>query len=133
MSRAQSPDQQIFAKFLSSRKILIADPSAAARSGIFRVFQDLGAKTNQITLVNSFKQALDQMEVVKPHIVIAEYELGRRCGLDLLQSQRQQQPEQTKDTLFVVVTSNTSQSAVARAAEEDIDAYVLKPFTVEVV
>ncbi|MBI3544460.1 MAG: response regulator [Deltaproteobacteria bacterium] len=130
---AQSPEQEAFARYLSTRKILIADPSAAARSGIFKVFQELGAKSAQITLVNTYKQAQEQIEQVKPHIVIAEYELGRRCGLDLLQNQRQAQPTETKETLFIVVTGNTSQSAVARAAEEDIDAYILKPFTVEVV
>ncbi len=132
-SPQQTPEQQLFMKYLATRKILIADPSASARSGVFKIFQECGAKTSQITLVNSFTQALEQMEKLKPHIVIAEYELGKRCGLDLLQSQRQQQPAETKDTLFIVVTGNTSQSAVARAAEEDIDGYILKPFTVEVV
>ena len=34
-----------------------------------------------------------------------------------------------KDSLFVLVTGNTSQTAVARAAEEDVDAYIIKPFT----
>lgn len=122
-----------FAKFLETKKILIADPSASARSGMYKVFNELGAKMSQVTLVNSFQQAVEQIGAVKPHIVVAEYELGRRCGLDLLQSQREQRPQETKETLFIVVTSNTSQTAVARAAEEDIDAYVLKPFTVEIV
>lgn len=133
VSKTSDAEVAAFQKYISTRKILIADPGAAARSGLFKVFQELGAKSNQITLVNSFKQAQEQMEQVKPHIVVAEYDLERRCGLDLLQTQRQNQPETSKDTLFIVATSNTSQSAVARAAEEDIDAYILKPFTVEVV
>src|SRR5690349_6009690 len=117
-----------FAKYLEGRKILIADTSASARSGLYRVLTDLGAKPHQITLVNSFKQAGEQIAQIKPHLVIAEYDLGRRCGLDLLQNQRSQKPEETKQMIIVVVTSNTSQSAVARAAEEDIDAYLIKPF-----
>ena len=122
-----------FAKYLEGKKILIADVSATARSGLFKIFQDLGAKSNQLILVNTFQQAAAQIPLIKPHIVLAEYDLGRRCGLDLLQTQRQQMPEETKQMVFVVVTSNTSQTAVARAAEEDIDAYVIKPFTPEVV
>lgn len=133
MQQNREREAEAFVKFLESRKILIADPSASARSGLFRVFQELGTKAGQVILVNSFKQAIDEMVASKPHIVVAEYDLGKRCGLDLLQSQREQRPKETKETLFIVVTSNTSQSAVARSAEEDIDAYVLKPFTVELV
>jgi CheY-like chemotaxis protein len=132
-AQKQSTEAAAFAKFLETRKILIADASATARSGLFKIFQELGAKNNQIILVNSFSQAAQQIAQVKPHIVVAEYDLGRRCGLDLLQSQRQQMPEETKQMVFIVVTGNTSQTAVAKAAEEDIDAYILKPFTPEVV
>lgn len=128
-----SPEAAAFAKYLEGKRILIADDSAAARSGLYKVFAELGAKSSQINLVNSFKQAAEQITQTKPQIVIAEYELGRRCGLDLLQTQRLQMPEESKQMLFILVTGNTSQTAVARAAEEDIDAYILKPFTVETV
>lgn len=130
---AAAAEAETFKKYLAVRKILIADPSASARSGIFKVFSELGAKTSQITLVNSFENAVAQIEALKPHIVISEFELGRKCGLDLLQSQRAANPASSKEMLFILATGNTSQSAVARAAEEDIDAYILKPFTVEVV
>ena len=122
-----------FAKYLESRKVLIADPSTSSRSGLFAVFRDLGARSNLTLLVNTFSQAQATIISDKPHIVVAEYDLGKRCGLELLQSQRESRPEETKECLFVVVTSNTSQTAVARSAEEDIDAYIIKPFTPEVV
>jgi CheY-like chemotaxis protein len=130
---AKDSEQKTFSLFIEKRRILIADPSASARSGLYKVFAELGAKPNQITLVNSYKQAAEQIAAIKPHIVIAEYELGSRCGLDLLQTLRESNPTETKQMIFVVVTRNTSQSAVARSAEEDIDAYILKPFTVEMV
>ncbi|MEW6055877.1 MAG: response regulator [Bdellovibrionota bacterium] len=133
VSGRDSAEAKAFAKYIETRKILIADPSASARSGLFKVFNDLGAKTSQITLVNSFKQGVEQITALKPHIVVAEYELGRRCGLDLLQAQREQDPGTAKQMIFVIATANTSQTAVAKAAEEDIDAYIIKPFTVEIV
>jgi CheY-like chemotaxis protein len=132
-SQNSTPEAKYFAKYLEGKKIVIADPSAAARSGLVSVCRDLGAKTSQITLVNSFKQAVEQIEALKPHIVLAEYQLGKRCGLDLLQTMRVRDAEELKSTLFVLITGNTSQSAVARAAEEDIDAYIIKPFTVDMV
>lgn len=126
-------EAEIFGKYIANRKLLIVDTSSTARSGLFRVLQELGAKTSQIILSNTFQQAKELIEQQKPHIVIAEYELGKRCGLDLLQGLREQNPDYVKTSLFLIVTGNTSQSAVAKAAEEDIDSYILKPFVPEVV
>jgi tetratricopeptide (TPR) repeat protein len=67
----------------------------------------------------------------KPDIVIAESTFGKQSGLDLLQRQRENNPD-SKKSLFILLTGNSSQSAVARAAEEDVDAFILKPFTPEV-
>jgi len=132
LSTTASKEAQAFAKYLATRRVLIVDPNPASRSGIFRTFQELGAKTSQITLVNSFHQAESSIQSEKPHVVVAEYQLGNRCGLDLLQTQRQQRPEETRSSLFIIVTQNSSQTAVARAAEEDIDAYILQPVSTEV-
>ena len=129
MTTLQTKEAQVFTKYLEDRKVVIADASASSRSGLFKVFHDLGAKTSNLTLANTFEAAQTAISQMQPHVVIAEYDLGKRCGLELLQSQRQQRPQESKDCLFVVVTGNTSQTAVAKAAEEDIDAYILKPFT----
>ena len=69
------------------------------------------------------------MKTRKPKVVICDYMIGQRSGLDLLQIQRSVVPE-SKDCLFILVTGNTSQSAVARAAEEDVDSFILKPYTI---
>jgi DNA-binding NarL/FixJ family response regulator len=127
MDKSNTTSLAILKKYLEAKTILIADGSSCARSGIFQIFKSLGAKSQQLHLVSTFAQAEQDMIQVKPHVVVAEYDLGRRCGLDLLQNQRLQRPEETKNCIFVLVTGNTSQQAVARAVEEDIDAYILKP------
>jgi len=135
VSATPEKESDIFKKYLATRKVLIADPSATSRSGLFRVFQDCGSPPNSVILVNSYGQAKETIKNIKPHIVITEFDIDRRSGsgLDLLIEQRQQQPKETKECLFVIATNNTSQSAVARAAEEDVDAFIIKPFTVETV
>jgi two-component system chemotaxis response regulator CheY len=124
-------DAEVFKKYLQNKKILVVDPSSSARGGIFKIFNDLGAKTSQIVLANNYVTAEEEIKTHKPDIVMAEYDLGKSCGLELLQQQRANNPD-SKTCLFVLLTGNTSQSAVARSAEEDIDAYILKPFTPEV-
>ena len=126
-----SKDAEIFKKYLVNKKILVVDPSSSARGGIFKIFSDLGATTQQIVLANNYITAEEEIKTHKPDIVMAEYDLGKSCGLELLQQQRANNPD-SKKCLFVLLTGNTSQSAVARSAEEDIDAYILKPFTPEV-
>src|SRR5271170_211551 len=117
---SKSPEAVAFAKFLETRKVMIADPGSSSRSGLFQIFHDLGAKTSNLVLVSAFAQAQTAIVEAKPHIVVAEYELGKRCGLELLQTQREQRPTETKQCIFIIVTGNTSQTAVARSAEEDI-------------
>lgn len=121
---------QLFQKYIADKKILIADAAATSRASLTKTMIGLGARTMNISLASNFEQAKREIESIKPHVVICDYSLGTKCGLDLLQSQRSERPE-TKDSLFILVTGNTSQSAVAQAAEEDVDCFVLKPFTVD--
>lgn len=123
----------IFATFMEGRQILIADSNAAARSSLFNLLKELGAKSHQLFLANTYHHAEQRIVENKPHIVIAEYDLGQNCGLELLRTQREQRPKETKECIFIIVTGNTSQSAAARSLEEDIDAYIIKPYTLEFV
>jgi len=127
-----SPEKlaEVFARFVANRKILIADEHGSARAGLARTLSDMGAKTSNLSLASSISAAEEEINRVKPHIVICDYDLGRGAGLTLLQMQRKNRPE-SKDSLFVLVTGNTSQSAVAQAAEEDVDTYIIKPYTIE--
>ena len=122
---------EFFHKYIAERKVLIADTNASSRAGLARAIIDLGARTANIALAQSYEAATQELERIQPHVVISDYNLGPRCGLDLLQTLRKQRPEST-DGLFALVTANTSQSAVAQAAEEDVDTYILKPYTIEV-
>jgi len=125
----QVPDEVILRKYLDSRKVLIVDPSLSTRAALSNLMQSLGAKSKSVLQSNSYAQATDIISVERPHVVITEYELEKRCGLDLLQSQRVQRPTETKDCIFIIVTGNASQSAVAKAAEEDVDAFIVKPYS----
>ena len=130
MAIKQDKLTKLFAAYVAPRKILIADTNSASRAGIARSLNNLGAKTTNLLMVTSLAEAEEVIKKDNPQIVICDYDLGTSCGLTLLQSQREKNKD-TKNSLFVLVTGNTSQSAVAQAAEEDVDAFVLKPYTLE--
>jgi CheY-like chemotaxis protein len=121
---------KIFKAYAGQQRIVVADASSVSRVAISSTLSSLGALTSNISLANTFAEAEKMIASEKPRIVIADYDIGKQRGLDLLQKQRAQQPE-SKDCLFILVTGNTSQTAVARAAEEDVDTYILKPFSLE--
>ncbi len=127
----QNKTEKLFAKYVASKKILIADTSGAARAGLAKAMIGLGAKTQNIIMAANFEIAMDAITKAKPNVVICDFDLKGGNGLDLLQQQRKENPD-IDQSLFVLVTGNTSQSAVAQAAEEDIDTYILKPYTIEV-
>lgn len=120
-----------FQSYVAGQKILIVDETSTARAYIAKTMITLGAKMSDITLCSSLETAHTALETLKPKIVICDFNLGKFSGLELLQRQRRQFPE-SKDRLFVLVTGNSSQSAVAQAAEEDVDTYLLKPVTADI-
>jgi tetratricopeptide (TPR) repeat protein len=128
LTPAQVEEAKLFANYIHRKITIVADPSSVARSAIAQCLNSLGARTSNIVLVSNFDEAQHQISRLKPHLIIAEYDLGKRCGLELLQMQRTERPD-GRDSLFILVTGNTSQTAVANSAEEDVDTFVLKPFT----
>jgi DNA-binding NtrC family response regulator len=124
--------EKLFHAYITPRKIVIADESAAARTGLAKTLIDLGAKSTNIGLASSLHTAEEEMKRLKPHVVLCDYDLGKGCGLNLLQQQRKLQTD-VKESLFIMVTGNTSQSAVAQAAEEDVDTFIIKPYTIETI
>lgn len=123
--------QKVFEDYLRSRKAVIADTNRSSRTGIARTLTDMGMKSIHIQIAENYETAKQMIEANKPEIVIADYELGASSGLNLLQEQRLGNPA-SKTSIFVIVTGNNSQSAIAQAAEEDVDTFILKPYTIEV-
>ncbi len=123
---------QVFAKWMEGHKVLIVDPSVTSRSTIGRTMTTLGLKASQLIMVNSYVEAEAAIEKQNPRMIVADFDLGKRCGLDLLQRQRQVSGVPVSETFFILVTGNTSQSAVAKAAEEDVDSFIIKPFNAAV-
>ena len=130
MTPAQDKNEALFRKYIDPKKIMITDPCMGMRAGLAKMLTDMGARPGNIKLCRDYDTADQLMPAFKPEIVLCEYDLGPRCGLDLLQAHRAANPE-SKKSLFILITSNSSQSAVAQAAEEDIDNYILKPYTID--
>ena len=118
-------------EYLKNSTVLIVDYNASARIALKKVLVAMGAPIMKTELASSNEEAEAIIKKVKPNIVFCDYKVGNSYGLDLLQKQKEEHPKETNNCIFILVTSNTSQSAVAQAAEEDIDSFILKPYTIE--
>ncbi len=115
-------------QMMANKKVLIVEPSTAFASIIVQTLVANGCKSENILKEPDFRKALNFIEKNGPDIVVSEYQLNGGYGLELSEKQVAYFPNPTQ-RIFILVTSNSDTTAVAEAAEEEVDAYLLKPFT----
>ena len=122
--------QELFKAFLEKNKVLIVDKSSASRRRLAKTLIDMGCKRNQIFSVAHYAEALEIVKSEKPKLVLSDFSVQGGSGFDLFKEYRSIEKE-LNDTTLILITSNISQSAVAKAAEEDVDSFIIKPYTVQ--
>lgn len=119
----------LLSEFMKDQSVLIVEPSPAFTSTIQSCLHGFGVKGNQIMACQKFEDAKRIVADRKPKVLITEYDLGENFGLALIEEQEQHHGEMAR--ISIIVTKNSSDSAVSEAAEEQVDAYILKPFSVD--
>jgi CheY-like chemotaxis protein len=122
--------KEILKKFLETNEVLIVDKNTSSRSRLMKTMLDLGAAKHMIHSCGNMTEAEDYINTKKIGIVLSDYIIGGGSGFDLFKMLRAKYPT-NKELCLILVTSNISQSAVAKAAEEDVDSFVIKPYTVQ--
>tara|TARA_B100001971_G_scaffold129103_1_gene119140 strand:- start:197846 stop:199144 length:1299 start_codon:yes stop_codon:yes gene_type:complete len=122
--------EELFKEFLSKNKVLLVDKSSASRRRLVKTLVDMGAKRQQISSVAHYAEAMEVIDKEKPKLVLSDFSIIGGSGFDLFKKYRELE-KKLDDTTLVLVTSNISQSAVAKAAEEDVDSFIIKPYTVK--
>lgn len=71
--------------------------------------------------------ALTKIRAEKPDIVLCDWNMPRMSGIEVLRAVRDN--DELADIPFIIVTAEMDEATVAEAGEQDVDAYILKPFT----
>jgi len=128
----QDEAEKILKEYLNKNHVLILDAISSGRTNIASCLAKFGATRSRMSLIGTMHEAREEIKRVKPKVIFADFMIGKESSLDLIQDQKAAlEKEGVKDTLFVLVTSNASQSTVARAAEEDVDTFIIKPFSLD--
>jgi DNA-binding NarL/FixJ family response regulator len=113
--------------FTRDQVCLIIEPSQTFSASIQNCLNDMDLSLSQVITARKYEDAKRIIQERKPKIIISEYEVEAKFGLSLLEMQGEYFDELSR--VSIIITRNTMDSAVAEAAEEDIDAYILKPFS----
>lgn len=122
--------KEILKKFLAEHEVLIVDKNPSSRNRLLKTIYDLGAERHMIHTTGNLSEAQEIIETKKLGLVLSDYFIGGGSGFDLFKLIREKDPG-NKELCLVLVTSNISQSAVAKAAEEDVDSFIIKPYTIQ--
>lgn len=115
------------AKYLNSQGALVVEPSNAFFSVIQNCLVSYGMDSKKIIMANTYKDAVAMLKDEKPRILITEYMIGKNFGLSLIDLHDEMYDSFSR--IAIMVTKESSDNAVAEAAEEQLDAFVVKPFS----
>lgn len=121
--------KKLFKEFLEKNHVLIVDKNGASRRRLMKTIIDMGGKRHQVHSVFHFSDAVDIVEQYEPRLILSDYAVSGGSGFDLFSEYKKRKPI-VRDATCILITSNISQSAVAKAAEEDVDSFIIKPYTV---
>ncbi|MFY7993328.1 MAG: response regulator [Bacteriovoracaceae bacterium] len=124
--------KELFKKFLEENDVLIVDKNPSSRNRLLKTISDLGSKRHMIHSVASMAEAEQIIKTKKIGLVLSDYFITGGSGFDLFKKVRETHID-SKKLCQILVTSNISQTAVAKAAEEDVDSFIIKPYTIQII
>lgn len=125
-----SNKEQLVQEYLNNTGLLIVDKNFSSRNRLLKVFMDIGIKRHLIYVTGNMVEAEQYVQDKDIGVVVSDYSISGGSGFDLFRIVRKKYPEDKKLSQ-ILVTSNISQTAVAKAAEEDVDSFVIKPYTLK--
>ncbi|MBI5178553.1 MAG: tetratricopeptide repeat protein [Nitrospinae bacterium] len=108
-------------------KIMVVDDQANMRKTLRSMLFMIGYKT--ISEADDGDVALTKLRSAPMDLVIVDWNMPRMSGVELLQEIRDDSI--LRDLPFIMITAEIDEAQVARAAEEDVDGYIIKPFVVD--
>ena len=116
-------------RFFENQTCIIVETSKSFQASIHHCLKGLDLPFINIVMISKYEDALRRIEELKPRILITEYDVEGRKGLALVELQQRYHDDQSR--ISVVISRNSSDSVVAEAAEEQVDCFLLKPFSTD--
>jgi DNA-binding response OmpR family regulator len=109
---------------MNNLSALVVDYSAAYTHGIVASLKAIGCSEERIFIAKKYADAKSIITAMKPDILITEYLIDGKYGLELVHLLNRQ----SANKISVVISHDNSGASIAEAAEELVDDYIVKPF-----
>ncbi len=109
-------------------RFLVVDDMANMRKTLRGMLKMLGY--DHVTDADDGDTALSRLKQGQHDFVIADWNMPRMPGVELLREIRDE--PMLRDIHFIMITAEVDDSQIVRAAEEDVDGYIIKPFVADV-
>lgn len=108
-----------------SARVLVADDSSTMRKIILRSLDAVGVA--DATEAIDGEEALDLFEPGKFDLVLTDWNMPRKTGLDVIREVR----KLDSDVTIIMVTTEAEKARVLEAIQAGVSDYLVKPFTAE--
>lgn len=130
MSTKPSQSELGIKKFMKTKKCLVVDKNKISRASLRKLMMVMEMSSENITCIESFKEAENFIKREKPNFIFTEYKLGDFCGADLIHVHKESNPNRLEANFFLVSEKNNP-TIHQRVLEDQMDSYVAKPFTLD--
>lgn len=108
-----------------SARVLVADDSSTMRKIILRSLNAVGVE-GAVEAADG-EEAMGLFEPGKFDLVLTDWNMPRKNGLEVIQEVRQQD----SDVTIIMVTTEAEKSRVLEAIQAGVSDYLVKPFTAD--
>jgi two-component system chemotaxis response regulator CheY len=113
----------------SNMKILVVDDFATMRRILRNVLKQIGF--TKVVEADDGTTALDVLRKDKIDLILADWNMPKMTGLDLLKTVRAD--GSLKDIPFLMVTAEAQKDSVLQAVQAGVSNYIVKPFTADAI
>ncbi len=115
-------------EFLTNQTCLVVEPSNAFASAVKMCLTSL-EESVRVVFTRNYSDACAKIDTLRPRLLVTEYHIEGNFGLGLIEQHRNAIGDDLR--VSILITRNADDSVIAEAAEEQVDAYLLKPFSTE--
>ena len=119
--------EELTKQFFKDKYGLVIDSNRSFASGMSRVMIDLGMPFENVSVASNFPEARVSVNR-KPNIILSEYIVDQKCTMEFVEKHSELVKNREK-RIFIMTSSNGSDSVVANIAEGDVDGFCLKPLS----
>lgn len=109
-----------------TKKVIVVDDSSVMRQIIKNNLKQLGFEQSNLVDAEDGEQALRKINEDEVDLVIADWNMPKMTGIDLLKAIRSDGA--LKELPFMMVTSEADKEKIMEAVQSGVNQYIVKPF-----